>query len=246
MNLMAVLLVLISPAVGSFLGVLADRLVRGEDVVAARSACRDCKRVLGWRELVPVLSYLAQRGRCAGCGAAIPVVLPLVEGGAVICAVAVVFWAQSDVQMVLGAVYLWLLLALLATDAQHFRLPDVLTGLVFLVGMALAWEDPARGLLDGVIGAALASAAFWAIRRGYFLVRRREGLGLGDVKLMAGIGAGVGAMQVPLVVLIAAVGALVWAGVRAGVTGQSLNGQVAAPFGAFLCLGAGVVWLGML
>ncbi|MEP2785133.1 MAG: A24 family peptidase [Pseudoruegeria sp.] len=236
-------LLLISPAVGSFLGVLADRLSRGEDVVQQPSACRDCGHRLGLRDLVPLGSYLWQRGNCRHCAAPIPMRLFLIEASAVLCTVWAGIVTVTPVQMGVAALYLWVLLGLAAADAQWFRLPDLLTGPLALLGLALAWEDPSRGLMDGLIGAAIAVLAFAVLRRTYKALRGREGLGLGDVKLMAGIGAGVGAMNVPLVVLVAAGSALCWVLLQAAVQGQRLQRETALPFGMFLSLATVGVWL---
>jgi leader peptidase (prepilin peptidase)/N-methyltransferase len=243
---LAVLLILISPAVGSFLGVLVDRLPQREDVLVTPSACRSCAHRLHLRDLIPLLSYLAQRGRCRHCAAPIPRILPLIETASLLIALCVVALAQSDLQMLLGALFLWLLLALGATDATCFRLPDPLTIALGVVGLALAVEDPNRTLWGAALAALIASGVFWGVRIGYAHLRGREGLGFGDVKLMAGIGAGCGLAQIPLVVLIAALGALAFAAGVALIRKRALSATTALPFGSFLCLSAGLIWLASL
>lgn len=241
--LTGILLLGISPAVGSFLGVLVDRLPRGEDVITRPSACRGCGQALRARDLVPVLSYLALRGRARCCGAKIPPLWPALELGALLLALIPVLLAQSDLQMLLGAVFLWLLLALGATDATKMRLPDPLTAALLLVGLALAWEDPNRSLPAAILTALGASALFWAIRISYFYLRHREGLGLGDVKLIAGLAAALGAQATPLAVLVAALCALIFAATGGLIRNATLSASTALPFGSFLCLGAGLVWV---
>ena len=240
--LTGILLLGISPAVGSFLGVLVDRLPRGEDVITQPSACRDCGHPLAPRDLIPLLSYLMRRGRARCCGAKIPPLLPALELGAMLLALIPVLLAQSDLQMLLGAVFLWLLLALGATDATKMRLPDPLTAALLLTGLALAYEDPSRSLPAAILSALGASALFWAIRISYFHLRHREGLGLGDVKLIAGIAAALGAQTTPLAVLIAALCALGFAAADGVIRKRALSASTALPFGSFLCLGAGLVW----
>lgn len=238
-----ILLVLLSPAIGSFLALLCDRLPQGEDVIHTRSHCRSCQTPLRVFHMVPLLSYLALRGRCHHCNAAIPALLPMIEAAAVFIALAVVMLAQSDLQALLGAAYLWCLLALGVIDARYFRLPDPLTAALFLIGAGLAAVDPSRTLATALIAALAASGAFLVLRFGYQMLRGREGLGLGDVKLMAGLGAALGLESLPLMVLIAALCALLWAVLVAWRSGASLQGKTALPFGSFLCLAGGLVWI---
>lgn len=240
---LAWLIILAGPFIGSFLGVLADRLPRGEDAVRKRSQCRACAARLGWRDLVPVLSFALSRGRCRHCGATLPAWLLNIEIVAAGVGVLAVIVAQSPLQMVLSAVLLWLLTALFFADLTRYRLPDALTLFLFATALALAWEDPSRSLLTAGLSGLAASGAFLALRLGYRALRGREGLGLGDVKLMAGIGAALGPWGVAPAVLAAALAAL---GV---VLVQSLTGRAPlspvrpVPFGSYLCLAAGGMWL---
>lgn len=237
----AILLVLVSPAIGSFLGVLIDRLPRGQGVIAPRSACRSCGQRLGPRDLVPVLSYLASAGRCRSCGAAIPPWHLYVEIAATGAALLAVLAGGGAAQMGLAAVFLWLLLALAVCDLLWFRLPDPLTAALLAAALALAWLG---GTLVAALWGALAGAAsFEAIRRGYRALRGRDGLGLGDVKLMAGLGAFAGLHDLPLLVLVAAAAALAAAAAGALVARRALAAHRALPFGAALCGAAAALWL---
>jgi len=239
---LAFFLILSGAAVGSFLAAWADRLPHGESIVAAPSRCRACGMQISWRDLVPVVSWLARSGRCRGCGAAIPRRLFYAEITGMGLAIVAVWVAATPAEMVLGALWLWCLFGLVLCDLSDFRLPDALTGLLVLIGGAMAWADPARGLGDALIGAGIGAGAFLAIRLAYQLVRRREGLGLGDVKLMAGIGAGLGWAALPMVALVASLGALAMTGLRA-VQGNRAESSTEIPFGAYLAGAAGMVWL---
>ena len=236
-------LVAMSPAVGSFLGVLIDRLPRGEDVVAARSACRACGTRLGPADMIPILSFALSRGRCRHCGAPIPAFLVYVEIAAIGAAVLAAIVADSPAQMALGAGYLWCLLALSVTDLRGFVLPLPLTAALLPLGLGLAAVGPGAEIWSAVAAAAAGSGAFLAIRIAYRHLRGREGLGLGDVWLMAGIGAATGPRLVAMVVLIAALAALLAAGLAAWRSGRRLHGALKLPFGTFLCAAAALVWL---
>jgi len=238
---LALLLVLISPAVGSFLGVFVDRWPKGVSVLAVPSRCGSCNTKILWRDMVPVVSAMALGGRCRSCTARIPGHLMRIELAAVIAAVLVVLRVPGPVEMWLVAAILWCLIALFYSDLLCFRLPDVLTLALFVLGMALAATDPARGWLDGLISAGAASGAFWLIRWGYFQWRGKEGLGLGDVKLMAGIGAAVGWQLVPLVTLVAAGLAILVVVLEAFRVNKVPRADARLPFGTYLTAATGVI-----
>jgi leader peptidase (prepilin peptidase)/N-methyltransferase len=175
--------VLVSPFIGSFLGVLIQRLPDGGDVVAARSRCNACQRTLGPADLIPLASYLATRGRCRPCGAPIGRFHLLVE----LAALAVAVWAVSlDEGMRLWAdcVLGWTLLALGWIDARHMILPDILTLPLVLAGLGFAWFLEPERIVDHAGGAAIGWLLFWAVSRFYRWLRGRDGLGEGDAKLL--------------------------------------------------------------
>ncbi len=226
--------------VGSFLGVLVERLPQGQSVIAARSHCANCAAALKWRDMIPLISMPLLQGKCRNCGAQIPAHLIRIELAATVCGVVAVSLGLGPMEMTLTALFLWALVALFYCDLLYFRLPDPLTAVLFVLGIGLAMGDPAQGLIDGLLSAALASGAFLLIRWAYALVRGREGLGLGDVKLMAGIGAAVGWAGVPLVTLIAALLALVVIAAES-LRGNLPKGDAPVPFGSYLCAAAAFV-----
>ncbi|MGY3670683.1 prepilin peptidase (plasmid) [Marinovum sp. KMM 9989] len=229
---------LFAPAIGSFLGVVIDRLPAGLPLIAGRSRCAGCARVLAPLDLIPILSFLALRGRCRNCRAPIPTRLPLIEGAAL--AVALWGWLTVPNGVLLWTCLLgWSLLALAVIDARHMILPDALTLPLIALGLGASLWLP--GLPPGVhlAGAALGAASFWALRAVYFRLRHTEGLGLGDVKLFAAAGAWVGPGALASVLLIAGVSGLIFAALRARHRGPA--GPVA--FGPFLCAGTWLTWL---
>jgi leader peptidase (prepilin peptidase) / N-methyltransferase len=204
-----------------------------------RSRCRACGARLAPRDLVPLWSWLGARGRCRHCGAKLPAFYPLVElaaaavGAVSLAAAAVV---PSPPAALLAAPLGWWLLALAAIDLRSWRLPDALTLPLAAAGLVAA----AAGLLPGGVGPwhALAGAALgyltlaglaWAYRR----LRGREGLGLGDAKLLAAAGAWLGPAALPTVVLAAAVLGLGLALLRGA---GRVRPETAVPFGPPLAL----------
>lgn len=233
-------LLLVSPAIGSFLALLVDRLPRGEDTVRRRSFCRACGAQLRIMDVIPVLSFLAVKGRCRQCGAEIPPWLLYMEITAVGLAVFAVIAAQNVADMAASAGFLWLLLGLAVADLKWMRLPDSLTAALLLIALLGSLVPGGVGIEQALIGAALGAGSFFALRVGYRALRGREGLGMGDVKLMAGLGAYAGPMDLPLLVLMGAglglLGAMHIFGLRAKLSTQ------AVPFGSALCLAAGLLW----
>lgn len=233
-----VFLLLISPCVGSFLAVLADRLPRGEDVVRQPSACRSCGAALSPRDLVPVLSFVRTRGRCRHCAATIPPWTLYAEILATGAAVLALLAGGGMAQVLLSALVLWCLTGLAITDMVWMRLPDPLTLTLAAGAFGLAALPGGMGLFAAFMGAVSGAGSFALIRWGYAWVRGREGLGAGDVKLMVGLGALSGPWDLPLLVLLGAVGGLAIAAAR-----RNADRAQALPFGAALCAAGAVIWL---
>jgi leader peptidase (prepilin peptidase)/N-methyltransferase len=233
-----------APFIGSFLGVVVTRLPAGASVVSGRSVCPGCERVLAPRDLVPVLAWLWSRGRCRFCDAEIGRMYPAIE----LAAAGVVLWAAvatSGWILWAGCVLGWTLLALAFVDQREGILCDELTLPLIPAGLAMAYAiDPAI-LADHLLGAGAGFLAFVILGRVYRRLRGREGLGPGDAKLLAAIGAWVSWAGLASVVLLAAVMALgfvAWRSARSS-GGPAMTPSTALPFGPYLCLAGWIVWL---
>ena len=230
-----------APFIGSFLGVLVTRARTVRSILVGRSACEHCGHRLGPAELVPLASWVALRGRCRHCRQAIGAFYPAIE----LAALGVAVWSAwlATGSLLWPSCFLgWLLLALAAIDWRCFLLPDFLT-LPLLGSGLLLWAvaDPAS-LPSHVIGVAVGLAFILALRWAYWLLRRREGIGLGDAKLLAAAGAWVSWEGLPSVLVIASLTALASTLLRRK-RGGSISLVDRVPFGAFLCLGTWLVWL---
>ena len=230
-----------APFIGSFLGVLITRLPAGEAVVIGRSRCSWCGHALGALDLVPLLSWLAMRGRCRHCGSPIGWFYPGIE----LAAVVVPVWAATQV----GGWLLWVscglgwtLLTLAVIDARHLLLPDVLTLPLLIAGLAVAACTDRAALHEHAIGAVAGFAVFWLIARVYRLARGREGLGMGDAKLLAAAGAWVSWQGLPGVVFIGAASALAWVLIKIAAGAAVMEAQKIS-FGTYLCLSTWLIWL---
>ncbi len=238
----AVALVLIAPFVGSFLGVLVRRLSREESVVRPGSHCESCGRGLRLFELVPVVSFVLQRGRCRACEAAIdPMHLHVELLATLVPAVLLAALPGVPVGVVAaGSVLGWGLLALGWIDLLVWRLPDVLTLPLLVLGLGAGWWLEPDMVLDHAVGCVVAGVGLWGLGWVYRRVRGREGLGLGDVKLLAAGGAWDGLGALPWVLLGGALAGLVFAFARHG---RRAAGGSAVPFGPPLCLAIWGAWV---
>ena len=231
-----------APFVGSFVGVLIRRLPEGRSVWWARSACERCGVALGVRDLAPLLSYAALRGRCRRCGGAIDPFHWQVEVAAILVALSAVVAGLNGPFLWVACGAGWSLLALAWIDAETMLLPDALTLPLIPAGLlATAWLDGEQ-LLDHALAAAFGFASLRGIGALYRRLRGRDGLGEGDAKLLAAIGAWVGLAGLPTVLLGGALTGLLWA-LWLRVRGVQLSATTALPFGPFLALAGWVTLL---
>jgi len=231
----AAIAALFGAVIGSFLNVCIYRLPLGRSVVSPGSACGACGHSLSWFENIPVLSYALLGGRCRACRARISIRYVVVELiTASMFAAAWWFYGPSLLlasRLVLGCI----LIVLFAIDLEHHLLPNIITLPGIAAGLAFSVvTDP--GWLDALIGIVVGGGLLWAVAEIYYRVRGEEGLGMGDVKMLAMIGAFVG-WKLTLVTLMMAsfsgsiLGVFLIATRRGGM-------KYALPFGTFLAMGA--------
>ncbi|MEM7023311.1 MAG: A24 family peptidase [Pseudomonadota bacterium] len=241
MSLEALALLVAAPFVGSFLGVVIDRLPTGEQILVGRSRCDSCDEKLGPSDLVPIVSWLLRRGRCARCQAKLSAFYPIIELAALVVALSAVA-VLSGWLLVVSCVLGWALLSLAMIDLRHYLLPDVLTLPLIPLGLLVAWILDPSLLMDHAIGALSGFGTFALIAVLYRRLRGREGLGLGDAKLLAGAGAWLGWASLPGVVLVAALGGLAVTLAQARL-GGTMEATTRIAFGAYLALAFWLVWL---
>lgn len=231
----------VAPVIGSFLGVVVQRLPQREDFLFGRSICRACGARLSARDMIPLVSWVWLRGRCRQCRAPIPLFYPAVELGALAVALsaALVF---SGWLLWVSCLFGWALLALALIDWRDYRLPDGLTLPLVPAGLLAAWFAAPDELGDRAIGAAAGFLLFVLIAAAYRHMRGREGLGRGDAKLLAGLGAWVGGSGLPTVVLLAALLALAVTFARRAF-GDRLAAADPLAFGPYLAAAGWIVWL---
>jgi leader peptidase (prepilin peptidase)/N-methyltransferase len=226
--------ILVSPFVGSFLGVAIKRLPAGGILALDRSRCPHCGTMLGPRDLVPLLSWLASRGLCRYCGIEIGLFYPLIELMALTVAVCGSLMA-SGVDLWLDCAIGWMLLVLAWIDGEHFLLPRVLTLPLMAAGILTAAFTDTQALTDSLIGAACGYLSLRLVAATYRVLRGRDGLGLGDADLMAAAGAWLGWAMLPATIVVAASCGLI-AVLVARLAGKRIDAATAIPFGPFLAL----------
>jgi leader peptidase (prepilin peptidase)/N-methyltransferase len=258
----AVIAALTGLILGSFATCAGHRLAHGGSVTSpARSYCPACDHTLSWRENLPLFGYLLQGGRCRFCHARIPARYPLAELTLVLYCLAAAQVFGPGLPWLIAALFGTLLLVLSLIDLESYLLPDILTlpGAVLAL-VASSFLPPAHtlgiGWQQALLGAALGGGGLWLVSELYRRLRGREGLGLGDAKLLLLVGALLGPLAIPLTLVGGALFALPFGLVAAvrtaredaavdvadeAVDDDELNGtglSVAIPFGPFLCAAA--------
>jgi leader peptidase (prepilin peptidase)/N-methyltransferase len=222
-------------AVGSFLNVCIHRVPLGKSVVSPPSRCPGCGYQLRWYDNIPVLSYALLRGRCRNCRAPISIRYPIVEILTMIVFVAHWWVFGWTVLMAVRLVFACMLIVLFAIDLEHHLLPNVITLPGIVLGLiANAIVPP--GLWEAVLGTLLGGGVLWLIGEAYYRYAKQEGMGGGDVKMLAMIGAFLGWKLVLVTLVLSSV-----AGSVIGLTVIGLRKgdmKYALPYGTFLALGA--------
>jgi len=231
----AALLFVLGLLVGSFLNVCIYRLPRRESLNWPGSHCTSCDRPLSWYENIPLVSWLVLRGRCRTCHTPISPVYPIVEAlTGLVFLTAFELYALTPL-LAARLLFACAMIVLFVIDLQHRILPNVITVTGVPIGFALSLFLP-PGWKESLIGLVLGGGVLWVIGEAYYRLRGIDGLGMGDVKMLAMIGAFLG-WRLTLVTLIFAsfTGALV--GVALLTSGRG-GMKAALPFGTFLAVGA--------
>ena len=227
--------------IGSFLNVCIYRWPRDLSVVRPRSACPDCEQPIAWYDNVPVVSYLILRGRCRHCGIRIHWRYPVVE---LLTALAFAFFLHRSgltLEAAKFCIFAAILIALVFSDLETLLLPDELTlgglaiGLVFafLVPIPDPTFPPLGTLGEAVLGATIPAGSIWFGGWLFEKIRHKEGLGFGDVKMLAMIGAFLGIRGALLTVILGAVAGSIVGLIYIRVTGKDAA-SYPLPFGTFL------------
>lgn len=228
---------------GSFLNVVIHRLPKGQSLVTPRSRCPSCGKGIAGYDNVPLLSYLVLGGRCRYCKTRVSIRYPLVE--ATLGAASLLTFVRHGVSLEFLAelAFVAAMVALIFIDFDHQILPNAITLPGAALGLALAGPRDGIRFFDALIGALLGAGLLFLVSEVYFRLRKVEGLGFGDVKMMGMVGAFLGWKGVLLTLFLGSLSGTVVGLVVMGA--QKGNLKTKLPFGTFLGMGAiATVYLG--
>jgi len=249
--------------IGSFLNVCIFRLPRDLSVVAPRSFCPECEKTIAWYDNIPVVSYLTLGAKCRNCRARIPLRYPVVELTTALAFVLVMKFLGVTLLALKFAIFAASMIALIATDIEERILPDEFTLGGTAVGIVLAffvpleygighmlapanWGETGGSVLEALIGAGVGGGSIWFVGWMYEKLRKREGLGFGDVKMIAMIGAFLGLRWALTTLILASLAGSV-IGLAFILATRKKASEYELPFGSFLggtalILGGAAAW----
>jgi leader peptidase (prepilin peptidase)/N-methyltransferase len=221
---------------GSFLNVVIHRLPLGESVVSPRSRCPECKKLITWYQNIPVFSWLALRAKCANCGTKISVRYPLVELLTGVLFALAAWWKPYPVCWPFQFWFMASLVACTFIDIDHWILPDKITFPGMAVGFAGSFFNPELTWQESGLGILVGGGILYAVAWGYRTFAKKDGLGGGDIKFLAMIGAFLGAKGALATLILSSFGGSILGVCLILLRGK--KGGTAIQFGPFLALGA--------
>ena len=227
--------------IGSFLATIIVRWPQGRSALGGRSRCDSCDAVLQPWQLMPLLGFVLQNGKCTQCGADIAPVHFWIELTAAVVGGAALF-ISPDIAGFAGAIFGWFLVALTALDTEHRWLPDKLVLPMAAAGLVAGLVIDEPSLRHRLIGGVAGFASLYAIALGYKALRGKEGLGGGDPKMLGAIGMWTGWVALPIILMLACgTGLLLLLGRR--LRGEKIARDEEIPLGSLLAIAAFPVWL---
>lgn len=227
---------IVGAMLGSFLNVCIYRVPLRKSIVFPASACESCKRELSWYENLPIVSWVMLGATCRTCKAPLSVVHPLVEALTALMFGAAAWYYGPTLLLLSRLVFGCMLIVLFAIDFEHHLLPDVITLPGIAVGIVFSVVIGEPGLRASLLGAAVGGGSLWLIAEAYYRIRHEDGLGMGDMKMLAMIGAFLG-WQLTILTLVmgSLAGSVVGLVIIAARKGDM---KYPLPFGTFLAMGA--------
>ncbi|MFN3455471.1 MAG: prepilin peptidase [Pseudobdellovibrio sp.] len=240
--LIYIFIFLLGACFGSFANVLIHRLPL-EEGITGRSRCAQCRATVSWYHNVPLISYFLLKGRCANCGAKFSLQYPIVEFLMALLWVGIFYFYGMSWLTVEYSIMAFGLVVGSFIDLEHMILPDEITLGGCLLGLLGAALNPEREFLDGFFGFLFGGGVLWLVAYIYYVFTGREGLGGGDIKLLAWLGAILGWKAIPFIILSSSVlGSVVGLYISRKSTDKL---KAVIPFGPFIALGAILYIMGM-
>lgn len=233
--------------IGSFLAMLTWRLPRIMDqdghtqlrqLTFSRSHCPHCHATLTWYQLIPIISWLLQKAQCPHCHSAISLRYPLIEVTSALLSAAAIYQLGLNETGIAGLVFTWILLAIAVIDIEHQLILDSLSLPLLWIGLMINTHSIFNSPEQAIWGAVLGYGLLWLVFQLYQWITHKEGMGYGDFKLLAAIGAWFGAYAIPQVLLIASASSLIIALIL--VLTKRHQFSTPMPFGPYLAIAAWV------
>lgn len=226
----------IGAIIGSFLNVCVYRIPAGVSIVSPPSRCPNCSSAIRWYQNIPIFSYLVLDGKCGSCRVGISWRYPIVEALTGALFVLVFFSFQFSAATVVYWVFVAALIVITFIDLDHQIIPDVISLPGIVVGFLCSFAIPWLSWSDSLFGILLGGGSLWLVAFLYELLTKKEGMGGGDIKLLAMLGAFLGWKAIlPIIFISSLIGSLV--GIPLMLV-KKADSKLAIPFGPFLALGA--------
>jgi leader peptidase (prepilin peptidase)/N-methyltransferase len=234
--IMTIFSFLLGLAIGSFLNVCIYRIPLKKSLAYPPSSCPQCGERIRFYDNIPIISYIVLLGRCRGCGKPISIVYPLVELITGLLSLFLFVKYRLSHQYFLFLIFSASLIVISFIDLRHQIIPDSISlpGIVIGILVSLIFRD--IKWYDSLIGAIVGGGILYIVAEGYFLLTGREGMGGGDIKLLAMIGAWMGWKAIPKIILISSLTGIIIGGTALLLTQKGMKTKI--PFGPFLVLGA--------
>jgi len=236
--------------IGSFISMLTWRLPRmlyldasskAHSLTLTRSKCPHCENALAWYQLIPVFSWFLTKGKCLNCQTPISVRYPLIELSTMLITGGLVWYFGQTYSALIAIGFSWTLLTILIIDIEHQLILDSLSLPLMWVGLLINSQSYYVSAEQAILGAAIGYLLLWTLFHSFKLLTGKEGMGYGDFKLLAVIGAMVGWQQVGLVVVLSAgVGAII-GGLLLAIQGKGKETKI--PFGPYLAVAGWITFL---
>ncbi len=224
---------------GSFANVCIYRLPKDEGVVSGRSYCPKCKTQISWYDNIPIVSYLFIQGKCRKCKKQISIQYLLVELLSVLSFVAAYFFYGITVTTLLFMILALAFIIIFFIDLKHYIIPNSLTFPLMFIGFLKSFDPNLNELfpnyINSLIGGVIGYGIIWAIIFIYKVLRNKEGMGLGDAKLLSAIGFWFGWIAIPFILFLSSVIALLSVIPSLLKNSKTMSSQI--PFGPYIIVG---------
>ena len=223
---------------GSFANVCIVRLPNEKGVVSGRSHCPKCEKKIVWYDNIPIISFFLLRGKCRNCKTSISIQYVIVEAINIISFVAIYYFFGISITTILLMMLSLSFLIIFFIDLKHFIITNVLTFSMMFVGFFKSFDPNLHPLfpnyINSLIGGVFGYGIIWSIIYFYKQVRKKEGMGLGDAKLLAVVGFWFGWVSIPFVLFCSSILALLWVVPDLIKKSKKLTSQI--PFGPYIIL----------